>query len=51
MKAKKLVLALAIFGGMLFTVEATNIIDLDGQTKTEISKKRTKVPGQGQDNC
>jgi len=30
MKIKKLILAIAIFGGMLFTVEATNIIDLDG---------------------
>ena len=49
MKAKKLVLAIAIFGGMLFTVQATNIIDLDGQSKTEIEKSRIKVPGHGQD--
>ena len=34
MKSKKLILVIAIFGGMLFTAEATNIIDLDGQTKT-----------------
>ena len=44
MKAKKLVLALAIFGGMLFTVEATNIIDLDGQNTTEIERKPFKKP-------
>lgn len=40
MKSKKLILAIAIFGGMLFTAQATNIIDLDGQAKTEIKKKK-----------
>ncbi len=49
MKTKKLVLAIAIFGGMLFTVQATNIIDLDGQATTEIEKSRIKVPGHGND--
>ncbi len=45
MMSKKLILAIAIFGGMLFTVQATNIIDLDGQTTTEIKKgKRKLVP-------
>jgi hypothetical protein len=44
MKNKKnLVLAIAIFGGMLFTVQATNIIDLDGQTTTEIKKGKRKL--------
>jgi hypothetical protein len=47
MKTKKVLLALAIFGGVLFTAEATNIIDLDGQVKTEIEKSRIKVPGGG----
>ncbi len=47
MKAKKLVLAIAIFGGMLFTVQATNIIDLDGQATTKIEKKKFKVPTNG----
>lgn len=47
MKAKKLVLAIAIFGGMLFTVQATNIIDLDGQATTEIEKHKFKVPTAG----
>ncbi|WP_299122898.1 hypothetical protein [uncultured Winogradskyella sp.] len=46
MKTKKnLVLAIAIFGGMLFTVQAANIIDLDGQTTTQIDKKqKIKIP-------
>ncbi|MBT8244776.1 MAG: hypothetical protein HKP48_06285 [Winogradskyella sp.] len=43
MKSKKLILTIAIFGGMLFTAEATNIIDLDGQTKTEIKKGKRKL--------
>jgi hypothetical protein len=43
MKTKKLVLAIAIFGGMLFTVQATNIIDLDGQSTTEIEVKKRKL--------
>ena len=46
MKAKKLVLAVAIFGGMLFTVQATNIIDLDGQTTTQVDKTKIKIQGQ-----
>ncbi|WP_400078884.1 hypothetical protein [Winogradskyella sp. R77965] len=48
MKTKKnLVLAIAIFGGMLFTVQATNIIDLDGQNTTEIQKKKRKLVKNG----
>ncbi|MBC2845001.1 hypothetical protein [Winogradskyella flava] len=47
MNAKKLVLAIAIFGGMLFTVQATNIIDLDGQTTTEVDKRTLKPPTRG----
>lgn len=47
MKAKKLVLAIAIFGGMLFTVQATNIIDLDGQSTTQIEKKKRKLVTNG----
>jgi hypothetical protein len=43
MKAKKLVLAIAIFGGMLFTAHATNIIDLDGQSTTQIDKRKLKI--------
>ena len=45
MKAKKLVLAIAIFGGVLFTVQATNIIDLNGQSTTQVDKTNIKIPG------
>ena len=47
MKAKKYVLAIAIFGGMLFTAQAANIIDLDGQQTTKIEKKKIQVPRNG----
>ncbi|MFT4610836.1 MAG: hypothetical protein ACJA1H_000525 [Glaciecola sp.] len=43
MKNKKYLLAIAIFGGMLFTAQATDLINLDGQTKTEIEKKKRKL--------
>lgn len=46
MKTKKYLLAIAIFGGALFTVQATNLIDLDGQTKTQVDKTQIKIPGQ-----
>jgi len=45
MKAKKLVLAIAIFGGVLFTVQATNLIDINGQSTTQVDKTKCKVPG------
>lgn len=44
MKAKKLVLAIAIFGGVLFTVQATNLIDLNGQSTTQAEKAKIKIP-------
>ena len=44
MKTKKYVLAIAIFGGMLFTAHATDLINLDGQVKTEIDKRKFKKP-------
>ncbi|WP_173424364.1 hypothetical protein [Psychroserpens jangbogonensis] len=47
MKTKKYVLALAIFGGMLFTAHATDLINLDGQFKTEIDKKKVKKSPNG----
>ncbi len=43
MKAKRLILAIAIFGGMLFTVQATNIIDLNEQSTTQIKKKSKTI--------
>lgn len=47
MKTKKYVLAIAIFGGMLFTVQATNLIDLDGQTTTHVDKTKLKKLKEG----
>ncbi len=47
MKTKKLVLAIAIFGGVLFTAQATNIIDLDGQTTNQVDKRKLKIPTHG----
>ena len=47
MKTKKYVLALAIFGGMLFTVQAADIIQFDDQVVTKIEKKQKKKPSVG----
>ncbi len=47
MKTKKLVLAIAIFGGVLFTAEAADIINLNEQLTTEIDKRKVRIPGQG----
>ncbi len=47
MKTKKYVIALAIFGGVLFTAQATNLIKLDGQQTTNIEKKVYKKPTAG----
>ncbi|WP_338733831.1 hypothetical protein [Mangrovimonas cancribranchiae] len=47
MKTKKYVIAIAIFGGMLFTAQATNLIDLDGQQTTKIEKKKYRIPSAG----
>ncbi len=47
MKTKKYVLAIAIFGGMLFTAQATDLINLDGQVKIEIEKKKRKLMQNG----
>ena len=47
MKTKKYVLAIAIFGGMLFTAHATDLINLDGQVKTEIDKTKLKIRTHG----
>jgi hypothetical protein len=47
MKTKKYLIAIAIFGGVLFTAEATNLLDLNGQTTTQVEKAKVKIPGQG----
>jgi hypothetical protein len=44
---KKLILAVAIFGGMLFTAQATNIIDINDQVTTEVDKRKLKPPTWG----
>lgn len=41
MKTKKLVLAIAIFGGVLFTAQAINI-DLNDQTTTQVERAAIK---------
>ena len=46
MKTKKFLLVVAIFGGVLFTAQATNLIDLNEQTTTNIDKTKVKIPGQ-----
>ena len=46
MKAKKFLLAVAIFGGVLFTAEATNIIDINDQITTEVDRPKIKKPSQ-----
>ncbi|MFD2823577.1 hypothetical protein ACFS5M_07845 [Lacinutrix iliipiscaria] len=47
MKTKKYLIAIAIFGGVLFTAQATNLLDLDGQQTTKIDKKKRPVPTHG----
>jgi hypothetical protein len=47
MKTKKYLIAMAIFGGVLFTAQATNLLDLNGQTTTQVEKAKIKIPGQG----
>ena len=44
MKTKKYIIAMALFGGMLFAASATNLIDLNGQTTTQIEKASVKLP-------
>ncbi len=46
MKTKKYLIAIAIFGGVLFTAQATNLLDLNEQFTTKIDKKDIRVPGQ-----
>jgi hypothetical protein len=44
MKTKKYLIALAIFGGMLFTAYAANVINNDGQQTAKIEKSKIRVP-------
>ncbi len=47
MKTKKYIIAIALFGGMLFAAEATNLIDLNDQQITKIDKDKIFVPKHG----
>ncbi|WP_008634235.1 hypothetical protein [Bizionia argentinensis] len=48
MRTKKYVLAVAIFGGMLFTAQAAeSIIDLNEQTTSKIERSKIVVPSHG----
>ena len=47
MKTKKYLMAIAIFGGVLFTAQATNLLNIDGTTTTKIERKKFKVPEHG----
>ncbi|MHA7944132.1 hypothetical protein ACJOV8_013735 [Formosa sp. 3Alg 14/1] len=47
MKTKKYLIAIAIFGGMFFTAQATNLINLNEQEAPQIEKWRIKIPTHG----
>ena len=47
MKTKKYLIAIAIFGGMLFTAYAANAINTDGQQTAKVEKSKIKVPTHG----
>ncbi|WP_308991918.1 hypothetical protein QLS71_016675 [Mariniflexile litorale] len=47
MKTKKYFIAIAIFGGMLFTAYAANAYNLDGTTTAKVDKTKIKVPTDG----
>jgi len=43
MRTKKYLIAIAIFGGLLFTAQATNL--LDGKSTVKIERSKIKIPG------
>ena len=43
MKTKKYVIALAIFGGMLFLAQAANTYNVDAQQTAKVDKRKVKV--------
>ncbi len=47
MKTKKYVIALAIFGGMLFLANAANQYNLDAEKTAFIKKKLGRIPSGG----
>ena len=42
MKTKKYLIAIAIFGGMLFTAQAVNVYNLDGIETVKVDKTKIK---------
>lgn len=47
MKTKKYVIAIAIFGGMLFLANAANTYNVDAQQTAKVDKRKGKVPCNG----
>ncbi|MEP3836969.1 MAG: hypothetical protein ABJM36_04950 [Algibacter sp.] len=47
MKTKKYLVAVAIFGGVLFMAQAANQFNLDAEQTSKIEKNRIKVPSAG----
>ncbi|MGR7814437.1 hypothetical protein [Lacinutrix undariae] len=47
MNSKKYILAIALFGGMLFTAQAADLINLDEQATTNIEKWKIRIPTHG----
>ena len=44
MKTKKYLIAIAIFGGMLFTAYAANTMNQDGDQTAKVEKSKIRVP-------
>jgi len=47
MKRKKYILAIALFGGMLFTAQAADLININEQATTSIEKSKIRIPTHG----
>lgn len=47
MKTKKYLIAIAIFGGMLFLANAANTYNVDGESTAKIEKKKREIPCNG----
>jgi hypothetical protein len=42
MRTKKYLIAIAIFGGIMFTAQAVNAFSLDGATTVKVDKTKVK---------
>ncbi len=45
MKTKKYLIAIAIFGGMLFLAQSATQYNLDAQQTAKIERSKIKIPG------